>query len=226
MSSISGTNVAAPIRPFDSADTFATSFANEAKGGLHSVATLDELYAIPPQRRELGMHVVVTGTGEEVRLISNPADALTTATNWAQSTNLSKIYVDDKKTKSLQDLADGIEAGNVKYAVFVVYDANVAGPNTVELTMPFDGAITKIVCSAPASATVSNVRLQLEKFNDTTSVWDKVEELTLTANSIHNSTSVTIPNYAIVNSDKLRVNIITPQSDIKVINLTVTVLES
>ena len=40
MSAINGTNVAAPIRPFDTNDSFPTAFANEVKGGHHTVSTM------------------------------------------------------------------------------------------------------------------------------------------------------------------------------------------
>ena len=46
MSAINGTNVAAPIRPFDTNDSFPTAFANEVKGGHHAVDDKAALFAI------------------------------------------------------------------------------------------------------------------------------------------------------------------------------------
>lgn len=60
MSSISGTNVAAPIVPFDTADTFPTHDALYGKGGYRSVSTVAERDAITTARRTEGMRVRVT----------------------------------------------------------------------------------------------------------------------------------------------------------------------
>ena len=63
MSAINGTNVAAPIRPFDTNDSFPTAFANEVKGGHHTVDDEAARFAIPVQRREKGMLVTQIDTG-------------------------------------------------------------------------------------------------------------------------------------------------------------------
>lgn len=50
-----GTNVAAPIVPFTTADRFATHYAKYGKGGYRSVSNISERNAIPEERREEGM---------------------------------------------------------------------------------------------------------------------------------------------------------------------------
>lgn len=62
MAQINGTNIAAAIAPFDTADTFPTHFAEYGKGGWRSVATPDLLAQIPDARREDGMAVFVAST--------------------------------------------------------------------------------------------------------------------------------------------------------------------
>jgi hypothetical protein len=61
MTALPGTNVAAPVRPFDSADTFPSAIAEEIKGGWHAVASTTERDAIPAARRTVGMAVRVVG---------------------------------------------------------------------------------------------------------------------------------------------------------------------
>lgn len=81
MSSISGTNVAAPIVPFDTADTFPTHDAQYGRGGYRSVATVAERDAIPVARRVNGMRVMVTAD-------PNPANNIEwdlNAGNWVQA---------------------------------------------------------------------------------------------------------------------------------------------
>jgi hypothetical protein len=54
MSKITGTNLAAPIVPYDSADTYPTHMAALGKGGWRSVANIDARNAIPADRLEEG----------------------------------------------------------------------------------------------------------------------------------------------------------------------------
>lgn len=60
MTAIQGTNVAAPLAPFDTQDTYPTHDATYGKGGWRSVATIAERDAIPVPRRTKGMCVRVT----------------------------------------------------------------------------------------------------------------------------------------------------------------------
>jgi len=63
MSNILGTNVSSPIVPFTTADTFPTHCAEYGKGGFRSVATIADRDAIPEDRREIGMFVLVLDDG-------------------------------------------------------------------------------------------------------------------------------------------------------------------
>ena len=59
MANNNGTLVVAPIRPYSDLDAFPSAYANEIKGGLHTVANDAALSALPEGRREDGMVVVV-----------------------------------------------------------------------------------------------------------------------------------------------------------------------
>lgn len=71
MSSLKGTNVLAPVVPFDTTDGHATHEAKWGKGGYRTVATNDERDGIPVLRREAGMLVWVVDTSKAWRLNEN-----------------------------------------------------------------------------------------------------------------------------------------------------------
>jgi hypothetical protein len=71
MSSIKGTNVLAPVVPFDTTDSHASHEARYGKGGYRSVADIAERDAIPQLRREAGMLVLTLSDGVTWRLGSN-----------------------------------------------------------------------------------------------------------------------------------------------------------
>lgn len=62
MSAIKGTNVLAPVVPFDTTDVHPTHQALYGQGGYRSVATTADRDAIPTPRREAGMLVWVIDT--------------------------------------------------------------------------------------------------------------------------------------------------------------------
>lgn len=71
MSSIKGTNVLAPVVPFDTTDAHASHDARYGRGGYRSVADQAERDAIPALRREAGMLVWVMSNGKAWRLADN-----------------------------------------------------------------------------------------------------------------------------------------------------------
>jgi hypothetical protein len=78
MSSIKGTNVLAPVVPFDTTDAHASHEARYGKGGYRSVADIAERDAIPALRREAGMLVLTLSDGIVWRLNNN-------LTTWADN---------------------------------------------------------------------------------------------------------------------------------------------
>lgn len=63
MAQIPGTNVVAPVVPFDTTDTHPSHDALYGKGGYRTVATTGERNAIPAARRAAGMLVFVLASG-------------------------------------------------------------------------------------------------------------------------------------------------------------------
>lgn len=71
MSQIQGTNVAAPVVPFSTADVHPSHEAAYGKGGYRSVADITQRNAIPTARREAGMLVYVQSDGVIYQLAAN-----------------------------------------------------------------------------------------------------------------------------------------------------------
>ena len=71
MATIKGTNVLAPVVPFDTTDAHASHEARYGKGGYRSVADQAERDAIPALRREAGMLVLTLSDGVMWRLNAN-----------------------------------------------------------------------------------------------------------------------------------------------------------
>lgn len=66
MSDLKGTNLAAPVVPYTSEDTYPTHFALYGQGGMRTVKTMAERDSISPERREEGMLVYVIEDPSEV----------------------------------------------------------------------------------------------------------------------------------------------------------------
>jgi hypothetical protein len=71
MATIKGTNVLAPVVPFDTTDAHASHDARYGRGGYRSVADFAERDAIPALRREAGMLVLTMSDGITWRLNDN-----------------------------------------------------------------------------------------------------------------------------------------------------------
>jgi hypothetical protein len=88
MTQIRGTNVLAPVVPFDTTDTHASHEARYGKGGYRSVADTTERDAIPQLRREAGMLVWVIDTQKAWRLNGN-------LTTWTEVTAINEPQLID-----------------------------------------------------------------------------------------------------------------------------------
>jgi len=88
MSSIKGTNVLAPVVPFDTTDSHASHEARYGKGGYRSVSDIAERDAIPQLRREAGMLVWVIDTQKAWRLNAN-------LTTWTEVTAINEPQLID-----------------------------------------------------------------------------------------------------------------------------------
>ena len=83
MANINGTNLAAPIVPFTTNDTFPTHYAKYGKGGYRTVATITERDGIFTALREEGMEVYVVETSKKYALVGGISN-----TNWVESTSI------------------------------------------------------------------------------------------------------------------------------------------
>jgi hypothetical protein len=88
MAIIKGTNVLAPVVPFDTTDSHASHEARYGKGGYRSVADTAERDAIPALRREAGMLVFTINTQKAWRLNDN-------LTTWTEVTAINEPQLID-----------------------------------------------------------------------------------------------------------------------------------
>ena len=79
MANINGTNLAAPVVPFTTDDTFPTHYAKYGKGGYRTVATITERDGIFTALREEGMEVYVVETSKKYALVGGISN-----TNWVE----------------------------------------------------------------------------------------------------------------------------------------------
>ena len=69
MSKIHGTNIAAPIVPYATSDSYPTHYAKYGKGGYVSLNTIEERNEIPEERLEEGMLVYVLEDGQSYQYL-------------------------------------------------------------------------------------------------------------------------------------------------------------
>lgn len=126
MAKITGTAVASPIVPSDDRNTHPTHLAKYGKGGWRVVASIAERDAIPMDRRESGMVVVVATAG-----VNTPYQLGTNLTGWSALTLPGSANAD-----LYEDSASGI-SGTSSGDYFMVPDSdgltlyrNVAGVAT------------------------------------------------------------------------------------------------
>jgi len=73
MSAISGTNVAAPVMPFTTEDSYPTHDAAYGRGGWREATSTTERDAIPTDRQRIGMIVNVAGDkAYELTVVGDP----------------------------------------------------------------------------------------------------------------------------------------------------------
>lgn len=81
---IVGTNLIAPVVPFDTTDSHPSHEALYGRGGYRTVPTIGDRDAIPPARREAGMLVYVAADGTIWQLAND-------LTNWSSFTSAATI---------------------------------------------------------------------------------------------------------------------------------------
>ena len=223
MANISGTNVAAPIRPFSTDDTFATAVANEIKGGLHSVDTKTALHAIPASRRELGMMVYVTADKKYYELRINPTGDTTDDSNWVDPCTPGNIVSSDGKTLD-EKLTKVTGTTNTKHIIFNLQDAHNTGTNNVELRTPFKAAVKNIDAAVPVGATldINGIEFKVEKYNTGTSNWDEVKTIKLDNTTTGNAKSEDVTGVSVEKLTRFRINIVTAMAIVKNLEVIIT----
>lgn len=222
MANISGTNVAAPVRPFSDEDKFPVAFANEIKGGAHTVDTVADMYAIPKDRRDKGMICSIKGTGKTYKLINNPDTNETTADDWAifgDIGSVSEMKLADGKTTLAQKLANIDKVLNNKYAVFELDQANDVGPSDIEMVAPFTSTTALISASIPIKTNVTkNIQVAVEIYNEDTGSWDEIGVVNIPKNEHIGHLSLETP-FEIPSGSRIRCNILKTLTSVETIEV-------
>ena len=221
MASKKGTNVASPVTTFTDGDTYATAFADEIQGGLHTAATTTVRNTIPVARRKVGMHCQVVG-GKVYRLINEPGTDATTDADWEEVIPAAaEIKTKDGTTveAKLSALADDVADKQIVFAI--THGDVIVGENALEQTIPFKGNITSLVANVPFGTQLNkDVSLQIEQYNG--SNWSIVGAITIPVGSASKYATTALATPVAVNLlDRLRVNILSIQDGVESVNILV-----
>ena len=226
MANISGTNVAAPIRPFSTEDSFPTALSNEIQGGLHSTDTKANMFKIPAARRDLGMLVYVDADKRFYQLKINPSTEETQDSDWDDALIASSILFPDGK--NLEEKFDQTtSATSDRHMIFNLQDADNTGSNGIELRVPFKASIKSIDAAVPIAATLdsSGIEFKVETYNAIASNWVEVKTVRLDNTSTNNSVSVAVTGIVVEKMTRFRINVTATIPSIKNLEVIIT-LES
>lgn len=138
MTSISGTNVSAPVVPFDTADSYPTHDAAYGKGGFRSVATISDRDAIPATRKTVGMRVVVTADTDSSNngewewngtSYARPATPQLDAAVAAAAGHEAGAAIQADRAETAKAAVYGLVNMGASFAVAVGYSASTTGPS-------------------------------------------------------------------------------------------------
>jgi hypothetical protein len=122
MAQIKGTNVAAPVVPFDTTDVHPSHEARYGKGGYRTVATTVERDAIPAARREAGMLVYVSADGGSLWQLGADLETWTEfasggVSSWNDLTDRPEVFSPDSHTHSPADILAGAFPADAAYTL-------------------------------------------------------------------------------------------------------------
>lgn len=183
MANLQGTNVAAPIRPFSSNDTYAVAHQNEIRGGWHSVDNITERNAIPQDRRQEMMIVAVRASKMTYQLQGG-----TDNVHWQEygAFEESQLYF--------------VTAGGV-----------APGDQEIELPVLFNGVINKVYanCKTPGTTNTAISIQKASEANYANNVWSNILafNLSLPANSKVSSSTYSFSNPNVTAGDHFKVSV-------------------
>lgn len=222
MSTINGTNVAAAVRPFDTADTFPVAYANELLGGHHSYDTKAKLYAIPKARRVVGMTCFVEEDHKNYRLINNPTTDTTADTDWevvAETANDMKLANGNTIAQQFISIQNDLQK---RYVVFVLSPANETGPSDIEITLPFKCKVTGMSLNASAGLELTSpIEVKVESYSG---AWSDIDSVVLSTQSTSNTANkyLTVPVSLDIDA-RLRCSIVQTFDEVTKLQVTVFV---
>jgi hypothetical protein len=176
---LGGTNVTSPIRPCTDEDTYPSAYANEIKGGLHSYPLIADMYAIPKDRRELGM-ICIIAAGSIYMLINNPDTQSTTSDDWKlifgnEQPGIATLFSAELMTKSSNSVENTTD--NTKYINMIAYITNGQLSN-LEVVCPFEARLDKISSAVPIDSEMNrDVEVQVQIYNQIT--WDTIASVSI-----------------------------------------------
>ena len=174
MANLSGTNLAAPVVPFTTEDTYPTHMAAYGKGGWRSVEDLDELYTIPTSRLEYGCVAYVKGEdkpyiykdgnwsaldlgggSEEGSEIVVDSELSLTSTNPIQNQAVANALVGKAEQSAVESLQTAVGSKADKVAKQEVSGDQTISPNTMYVWGSVAGVLT-ITKGADIAGIVNN----------------------------------------------------------------------
>lgn len=227
MSANTGTIITAPIRPATTDDTYPTAYANELLGGTQIYYNIADRNAIPYARRKLGMQCIILNTDKTYNkyiLINNPTTATTQNTDWTEDAqSASDIKLSDGTTSVETQLTTNNTLASNKFIQFSLATNSVNG-NEDEFISPFNATIKSIAINIPISTTLtSDLTAQLEIYSGTT--WTSIASVTIPLASATKMNSITLTTpYSLAINDRIRINPVKIQSDIVVLNATISIV--
>ena len=148
MSTIPGTNITAPIVPFDTNDVYPTHLDKYGKGGLRTVDSYVERDTIKPFRRKEGMEVYVVAVKKKFRLLSGfPETTNMAPENWEELTGSAA----PSTITTIDELLDVNTAGITNNQV-LVYNSSTQTYNPGTMS---SGGIVQINVDIPPGNTVT-----------------------------------------------------------------------
>lgn len=167
---------------------------NKAKGGHHTVTTLDEMYEIPAELREIGMECYVINESKTYTLITDIGDPKTDQNDWVENTVGVKGVLYDDGTNVADKITQVEKKSNTKYLYFVLQPVSVDEYAT-ELIVPFNGDIVATYVNTDADKTLTGdleVDVQMRDHDGTD--WLNVDSLTIPTGSADNIATNTLTN--------------------------------